>query len=241
MAPTLVATARVTDQRRVLLVEDDADLRSMLAVLLADDGLSVDPHATGEAALSGFDASDPDLAIVDLRLPGMSGFDVIRSIRERSDVPVIILTAQTASSDVVAGLDAGADDYVTKPFVVPELLARVHANLRRSATVPDELADLSIGDLVVRPRSAEVFVGGRSVDLTRTELRVLIALAAAHGDVVSREHLLSTVWRYDYLGDSRMVDAHIRRLRLKVEDDPAEPRRLLTVRGAGYRLVDPTG
>jgi DNA-binding response OmpR family regulator len=226
-----------TDARRIVLIEDDESLRSTLLLLLADEGYQVEGHRTGEEALARLDLWDPDLALVDLRLPGMSGFDVVAAIRARSDLPIIIVTAQTDSSDVVSGLEAGADDYITKPFVIEELLARVRAALRRLPTDPDEPDGLTVGDLVVSPRSGEASVGGESVQLTRTELRLLAALAAADGEIVSREQLLARVWHYDYLGDSRMVDAHVHRLRLKIETDPADPRRLRTVRGLGYRLV----
>ncbi len=232
-------TADSLDRRCILLIEDDPALRSTLTLLLEDHGLAVEGHEAGEGALARFDLVDPDLAIVDLRLPGMHGLDVVRAIRQRSDIAVIIVTAQSSSQDVVEGLDAGADDYVTKPFVVDELLARIRANIRRSAGDPEELHDVVVGDLQIRPRTAEVEIGGRPVQVTRTELRLLNVLALAGGEVVSREQLLNRVWHYDYLGDSRMVDAHIRRLRLKIEDDPAHPAMLLTVRGLGYRLVDP--
>jgi DNA-binding response OmpR family regulator len=225
------------DTRRLMLIEDDVGLRTTLAQILRDEGLEVAPHTSGEEALEHFDDHDPDLAIVDVRLPGMSGFDVVGAIRARSDIPIIILTAQTDRADVVAGLEAGADDYMTKPFVVDELLARIRANLRRFPQGPAESGVLRCGDLVVSPATAEVTVAGRAVPLTRTELRVLAVLAEADGAVVSREQLLARVWHYDYLGDSRMVDAHVRRLRLKIERDPADPRRLVTVRGSGYRLV----
>jgi DNA-binding response OmpR family regulator len=225
--------------RRVLLVEDDEHLRTTLAMLLEDAGVVTSGFAMGEPALAAFDEVDPDLAIVDLRLPGMGGVEVVRAIRQRSDVAVMILTAQAGSADVVAGLDAGADDYVTKPFVVDELLARVRAHLRRSSTGSSQSSrggEVAHGPLQIRPATAEVLLEGAIVPVTRTELKLLLALARAGGGVMSKEEILREVWRYDYLGDSRMVDAHVRRLRLKIEQDPAHPRLLLTVRGLGYRL-----
>jgi two-component system, OmpR family, response regulator MtrA len=221
----------------VLLIEDDADLRALLTVLLEDEGHQVEGHSTGEAALARLDVVDPDIVVVDVGLPGMSGFDVVAAVRQRSDIAVLILTARTDSADVVTGLEAGADDYVTKPFVVDELMARIKAHMRRTPTSDDGSADVVVGDLRIRPRTGEVRLADEPLHLTRTELRVLQALAAADGDIVSREQLLARVWNYDYLGDSRMVDAQIRRIRLKIEADPAAPQMLLTVRGAGYRLV----
>jgi DNA-binding response OmpR family regulator len=221
----------------VLVVEDDPDVRAMLGLLLRDDGCVTTEVGDGESALAQFDAADPDAALVDLRLPGMSGFDVVQALRARSDIPIIVVTAQTDSEDVVRALDGGADDYVTKPFDPQILLARVRACLRRTPGRPGAQRELRIGDLRIRPNTAEVEVRGEPVAVTRTELGVLVALAEAGGGVMSREELLAEVWRYDYLGDSRMVDAHVRRLRLKLERDPAEPEILLTVRGLGYRLA----
>jgi len=224
-------------RRTVLLIEDDHDLRSTLSMILDDEGMAVEGHSTGEAALARMDVLDPDVVLVDLGLPGMDGFDVVAAVRERSDIPVVILTARADSSDVVAGLEAGADDYVTKPFVVGELVARLRAHLRRAPSGPDPTSDVHVGDLRLSPRRGEATVRDAAVHLTKTELRVLLTLAAAEGDVVSREQLLARVWRYDYLGDSRMVDAQIRRIRLKIEADPADPQMLVTVRGVGYRLL----
>ena len=237
-------SARADRQRSVLLIEDDADLRTTLEIILRDEGLSVEGHSTGEAALARLDAFDPDIVLVDIGLPGLSGFDVVAAVRERSAIPVVVLTARAGSSDVVAGLESGADDYVTKPFVVDELVARVRAHLRRAPLRVDEIDDTDkvvFGELALHPRRGVAIVRGALVHLTRTELRVLLALTAANGDVVSREQLLARVWQYDYLGDSRMVDAQIRRIRLKIETDPAAPTMLVTVRGAGYRLVGAAG
>lgn len=222
---------------RVLLVEDDADVRRMIGLLLGDEGCEVFGVVSGEEALEVLDRVDPDAALVDVRLPGMDGIEVVRAVRARSDVPIVVVTAQSDSADVVAGLDAGADDYVTKPFDPDVLLARLRAVLRRVGPVSDEADEHAIGSLVIRPQEAEVFVRGEKVVLTKTELRLLVTLAEADGAVLSRQELLERVWRYDYLGDSRMVDAHVRRLRLKIEEEPAEPRMLVTVRGLGYRLV----
>jgi DNA-binding response OmpR family regulator len=228
------------ERSRILIVEDDVSLRTMLETILDDEGFEVEGHSSGEVALERLDSLDPDLIVADVGLPGMDGFDLVRAVRERSTVAVVMLTARTDSADVVAGLGAGADDYVVKPFVVEELLARIRANLRRAPGGPEPLGVISVGELRVDPRTGEVSVRGEPVHLTRTELRVLMVLAAADGAIVSREQLLARVWRYDYLGDSRMVDAQIRRLRLKIERDPAAPEILLTVRGAGYRVVAPS-
>ncbi len=166
----------------------------------------------------------------------MHGLEVCRRIRQSSDVPIIIVTAQVDSHDVVAGLEAGADDYVTKPFVGKELAARIRAALRRAMPLPSA-ADVHVfDDIEVRPREGIVRRGGETVHLTKTEFRLLCEFTQNEGLVLSREQLLANVWGYDYLGDSRLVDAHVRRLRMKIEDDPANPRWLRTVRGLGYRL-----
>ncbi len=222
------------ERSRILLVEDDPALRNMLETILDDEGFECEGLSSGESALERLDSFDPDLVVADVGLPGMDGFDLVRAVRERSAVAVVMLTARADSADVVTGLEAGSDDYVVKPFVVEELMARIRANLRR-APGGEQADTISQGDLHVEPRSGVVTVRGDRVLLTRTELRVLVALLSAAGDVVSREQLLARVWRYDYLGDSRMVDAQIRRLRLKIEVDPSRPRIIETVRGVGYR------
>ena len=177
--------------------------------------------------------------LLDLRLPDMSGFDVCRSLRATSIVPIIIITAQTDTHDLVAGLEAGADDYITKPVVPKELAARIRALLRRVQLVETSSAPrpARFGDIELRRDQGIVLKGGRELSLTKTEFRLLCEFADHAGAVLSREQLLERVWGYDYLGDSRLVDAHVRRLRVKVEDHPDDPRLIVTVRGIGYRLL----
>jgi DNA-binding response OmpR family regulator len=223
----------------ILLVEDDARIRSALAMALEDEGYEVRGVETGEEGLSSFRAQRPDLVLLDVLLPGMSGLDTCRAIRHDSDVPIVMVTARTDSHDIVAGLEAGADDYVTKPFVVKELVARMRALLRRVHAGGDQSDHLVFGDLEVLPPAGLVRLGGTEVTLTKTEFHLLCELAQNAGIVLSREQLLERVWGYDYLGDGRLVDAHIRRLRTKVERDPSEPELILTVRGLGYRMRRP--
>ena len=224
----------------VLVVEDDAHIRDLIALHLGLEGLECTLVGDGREALGRLETTRVDLVVLDLMLPGVDGLTVCKAMRRtgaNTDTPVLMLTARDGIADKVLGLKTGADDYMTKPFVIDELLARVRANLRRTPPGPDEGRVLTVGDLVVSPLSGEVSIDGRPVHVTRTELRLLAVLAGARGDIVSREQLLMRVWHYDYLGDSRMVDAHVHRLRLKIEQDPAEPQRLLTIRGTGYRLV----
>ena len=225
---------------RLLVIEDEAPVRQMLRLLLEDEGFRVLEAEDGESGLARFAADSPDLVLVDLRLPGVHGFEVCRTIRQTSDVPIIVLTAQVDSHDVVAGLEAGADDYVTKPFVAKELAARIRAALRRATVNTDDgRASYVFGDLEIRPAAGEVRKAGVLLHLTKTEFRLLCEFAHNTGIVLSREQLLERVWGYDYLGDSRLVDAHVRRLRTKIEDDPANPRLLRTMRGLGYRMTAP--
>jgi DNA-binding response OmpR family regulator len=183
-------------------------------------------------------AERPDVVLLDLMLPDADGFSVCRRIRHDSDVPVIIVTARTDSHDVVAGLEAGADDYVTKPLVAKELSARIRALLRRLEPLnAHDLPVFRAGDLEIRIDEGVVLRDGRPLSLTRTEFRLLVELARASGAARTREELLERVWGYGYFGDSRLVDVHVRRLRTKVERDPASPRLVVTARGLGYRLV----
>ena len=218
---------------RLLLVEDDPVVREAMAFAMRDEGYDVEEVGDGEAALAAFDDRTVDLVLLDLRLPGISGFDVCRELRERSVVPVIMVTAQDDTHDLVAGLEAGADDYVTKPIEPKALAARVRMHQRPTPPV------VAIGDLELREPEAVVVRDGADVGLTRTEFRLFCELAHHLGQVLSREQLLERVWGYDYFGDSRLVDAHIHRLRIKIEETPDRPVHLVTVRGLGYKLVDP--
>jgi DNA-binding response OmpR family regulator len=222
----------------LLLVDDEPRIRRVLRLALEDEGYEVAEAANGYDALAALRRIQPDVVLLDLMLPDRDGFTVCREIRRSSDVPVIMVTARTDSHDVVAGLEAGADDYVTKPLVAKELSARIRALLRRvepaNARQP---ALIEVGDLRIDLPGAEVTRNGETLPLTRTEFKLLAELAGAEGKVLSREQLLSKVWGYGYFGDSRIVDVHIRRLRLKIEHDPASPKHLVTARGLGYRLV----
>jgi DNA-binding response OmpR family regulator len=222
----------------LLLVDDEPRIRRVLRLALEDEGYQVQEAANGYDALAALRREPPDVVLLDLMLPDRDGFTVCREIRRASDVPVIMVTARTDSHDVVAGLEAGADDYVTKPLVAKELSARIRALLRRVEPANSRQAELvEIGDLRIDVPAAEVTRDGETLPLTRTEFKLLAELAGAEGKVLSREQLLSKVWGYGYFGDSRIVDVHVRRLRLKIERDPASPKHLVTARGLGYRLV----
>jgi DNA-binding response OmpR family regulator len=223
---------------RLLFIEDDDQIRLALRLALEDEGYGVEEAADGRSGLAAFDRDEPDLVLIDLRLPDIQGFDVARTIRSKSIVPIIIVTAQTDTYDLVAGLEAGADDYVTKPVVPKELAARIRALLRRvqlhETSAPRPAA--VFGDLELRREQGVVLKRGEDVPLTKTEFLLLCEFADHAGMVLSRDQLLERVWGYDYLGDSRLVDAHIRRLRVKIEDHPDDPRLVVTVRGIGYKL-----
>ena len=223
----------------LLFIEDDDAIRLALSLALEDEGYDVRQAADGRSGLDAFRERAPDLVLLDLRLPDLSGFDVCREIRGESIVPIIIITAQTDTHDMVAGLEAGADDYVTKPVVPKQLAARIRALLRRvalqeSTTVPRATR---FGDIELRREQGIVLKHDVELNLTKTEFRLLCEFADHAGSVLSRDQLLERVWGYEYLGDSRLVDAHVRRLRVKVEDTPDDPRLIVTVRGIGYRLI----
>ncbi|MFI8927031.1 response regulator [Streptomyces sp. NPDC053474] len=223
----------------VLLIEDDASVRDGMELVLRRHGYEVSAAATGEAALALLDGPGGeavDIAVLDLMLPGLDGFEVCRRVRARAShptLPVIMLTARGDDTDVVRGLEAGADDYVVKPVTAPVLEARIRAALRRATPVP---ARDTYAGLVVDRAGLTVTKGGTPLALPPTELRLLLELSASPGQVFSREQLLRSVWDHDFLGDSRIVDAAVGRLRAKIEDVASRPRYVQTVRGFGYRF-----
>ena len=218
----------------VLLVEDDPAARQGLELALRRLGYEVRPAETGEAALDGMGEDAVDVVVLDVMLPGVDGFEVCRRLRRDNDVPVIMLTARGDDFDIVVGLEAGADDYVPKPVEPRVLDARIRAVLRRMARAGSPAE--TYGELVIDRGSLVVRRSGREVSLTPTELRLLLVLSGSPRQVFSREQLLDLVWEQDYLGDSRLVDACVQRLRAKIETDTSEPRYIQTVRGFGYRF-----
>lgn len=224
--------------RSIMVVEDDPAIRMVLTAHLQDEGHSVIECVTGEQALVQLVDTKPDAILVDLRLPGINGLDLVRSVRAKSEVPIIIVTAQTDSHDVVAGMEAGADDYVTKPFVAKELMARIRRQLRRGEPKSSASAILRCGPLELRPAIGQATLDSKVLSLSRIEFDVLAELMSARGRVLSRDELLREVWGYGSMGDGRIVDSLIYRLRGKIEVDAANPKLLLTVRGFGYRMDD---
>lgn len=225
----------------LLFIEDDGAIRQALRMALEDEGYEVREAADGVSGLAIFAAQPPDLVLLDLRLPDISGFEVCRTLRQHSIVPIIMVTAQTDTHDLVAGLEAGADDYVTKPVVAKELAARIRAALRRTQLIGNVAGAhahvMRVADIEINRDLSVVTKGGVELRLTKTEYHLLCEFADHPNMVLSRDQLLERVWGYEYLGDSRLVDAHIRRLRVKIEDHPDEPKIIVTVRGLGYRLL----
>ncbi|MCA1657576.1 MAG: response regulator transcription factor, partial [Actinobacteria bacterium] len=218
---------------RVLVVDDDAALAEMLGIVLRSEGFSAAHVADGERALGAFREFKPDIVLLDLMLPGMSGLDVCRAIRAESGVPIVMLTAKSDTIDIVLGLESGADDYVVKPFKPKELVARVRARLRRvDDGVPEEL---SVGDVNIDVPGHQVMRDGCRIALTPLEFDLLVALARKPRQVFTREVLLEQVWGYRHAADTRLVNVHVQRLRAKVERDPEHPEVVLTVRGVGYK------
>lgn len=221
----------------VLIVEDDDRIRASLRLALEDNGYRPMEAADGETALELMDGGSPDVVLLDLMLPGIDGYETCRRIRRTSDVPILIVSARVDSHDVVEGLEAGADDYIRKPFDVPELTARLRALRRRLRPATDDDEDeLRAAGITLSADRGEVRIDGRELHLTKTEFRLLHEFMRHPGRVFSREMLLERVWEYGYFGDPRIVDVHIGRLRAKIEADTADPKRLVTVRGFGYKL-----
>lgn len=224
----------------LLFIEDDDAIRLALSMALEDEGYEVVQAPDGQSGLARFAEREPDLVLLDLRLPDVSGFDVCRQLRASSVVPIIIVTAQTDTHDLVAGLEAGADDYVTKPVVPKELAARIRAALRRVQLHESSAVSSAVtrfGDIELRRDLGLVFKAGVEINLTKTEYRLICEFADHANMVLSRDQLLERVWGYEYLGDSRLVDAHVRRLRVKIEEHPDDPHLIVTARGIGYRLL----
>ena len=228
---------------RILLVEDDPSIREVTALGLTAAGFGVSTAADGAEGVERWRAEQPDLVLLDVMLPRLDGLEVLRAIRREATTPVVMLTARADTIDVVVGLESGADDYVRKPFEMPELVARVRAALRRhqAAAGADGTTVIPLGPLRIDTAGRTVSRDGSDVALTRTEFDLLAELAQHPGQVFTRETLLDRVWGYDYLGDSRLVDVAVGRLRAKVEADPAMPALVLTVRGAGYKAARPGG
>jgi two-component system response regulator MtrA len=229
-----------TVDERLLLIEDDASIREIVSIGLKAAGFRVVTAVDGQQGLASARSGGFDAVILDVMLPSLDGFEVCREIRKFSRIPVVMLTARTDLIDVVVGLESGADDYVKKPFELPELTARLRAVLRRAAAPAGEDSLIAVGRLEIDPAGFTVRRDGAELTLTATEFRLLLELAKRPGQVFTRELLLQRVWDYEYLGESHLVDVAIQRLRAKVEDDPSHPVLIQTVRGVGYRL-DRTG
>jgi len=221
----------------IMVVDDDQDLAEMLGIVLTGAGYEVDLVSRGDEVMPVLEAQTPDLILLDVMLPGLNGVEVCKLIREKSMVPIVMLSAKGDKQDVVAGLEAGADDYMVKPFDPSELVARMKVRLRRSTT--DTSTDLQIGNIKIDQIEHSIIRDGHAIALTRLEFDLLVALAKEPGRVFSREALLSEVWGYRPATDTRLVNVHIQRLRSKVEIDPENPRIILTVRGVGYKAGVP--
>lgn len=229
--------------KKVLVVDDEKPISDIIKFNLEKEGYEPIVAYDGEEALEKVEAESPDLIILDLMLPKIDGLEVAKRVRAKHSTPIIMVTAKDSELDKVLGLELGADDYVTKPFSNRELVARVKANLRRQeavATAADNRkADIKVGDLTIHPDAYTVTKRGENINLTHREFELLHYLARHLGQVINREHLLQTVWGYDYFGDVRTVDVTVRRLREKIEDNPSHPEWLVTRRGVGYYLANP--
>ena len=235
--------AQVSAGVRVLVVDDEPSYREGLQVALGAEGFAVDVAADGEEALAMFEALEPEIVLLDVMLPRLSGIDVCRRIRSLADTPVIMVSARREEIDTVVGLEVGADDYVAKPYRVRELVARMRTVMRRGRTRPvnthDGAATLRIGGVTVNRDRHEVTIGGRLERLPLKEFEVLALLMENTGFVVTRQTLIDRVWGFDYVGNTKTLDVHIKRLRSRIERDPADPERIVTIRGLGYKYVAP--
>lgn len=232
--------------KKILVVDDEKPISDIIKFNLTKEGFEVDTAYDGEEAVKKVNEIDPDLMILDLMLPKKDGLEVAREVRQTHDMPIIMVTAKDTEIDKVLGLEMGADDYVTKPFSNRELVARVKANLRRRDIVQkqadeseNENKNITIGNLVIMPDAYIVEKDGQKIELTHREFELLHYLASHMGQVMTREHLLQTAWGYDYFGDVRTVDVTVHRLREKIEDNPIQPKILVTRRGVGYYVKDP--
>lgn len=221
----------------ILIIEDEESIRESLAFLLDREGFSVESADNGQLGIEKFESGAADLILLDLMLPEMSGTDICRHIRSKSNVPIIMLTAKDSEIDKVVGLELGADDYVTKPFSTPELIARIKAVLRgRSGSVPQDVEGIKIGRVQLDDDRHEVRVGGKIVPMPLKEFELLQYLMENAGFVVSRSQIMDRIWGRTYVGDGKTLDVHIKRVREKIEEDPSHPKLLTTIRGLGYRF-----
>ncbi|MEG9225277.1 MtrAB system response regulator MtrA [Aeromicrobium sp. Sec7.5] len=227
---------RRTHHDRVLIVDDDASLAEMLSIVLEGEGLTTAVCRSGDKVLAALGSFRPDVVLLDLMLPGVDGMEVCRRIRDSSNVPIVMLTARSDTDDVVAGLAAGADDYIVKPFKNSELVARIRARLRRTDQI---LEPLVFGDIVLDPSGHTVERAGQPLDLTPLEFDLLACLLGTPEQVFTREVLLQKVWGYHHPGDTKLVNVHMTRLRSKIEDDAENPSIIRTVRGVGYQAIAP--
>jgi two-component system response regulator MtrA len=219
--------------QRILVIEDDQSIAEIVGILLRAEGFEVSYCADGNQAINAFQVVNPDLVLLDLMLPGRDGIEICRAIRESSGIPIVMLTARSDTSDVVTGLEAGADDYVVKPIKNEELIARIRARLRNIEA--PSVNEISVGDLVIDVAGHGVKRGDRNISLTVLEFKLLVTLAKRPWQVFSREALLEEVWEYQHAADTRLVNVHVQRLRAKIEIDPEHPEIVVTVRGVGYK------
>lgn len=232
-------------EKKILVVDDEKPIADILQFNLKKEGFEVYCAYDGNEAINMVDEVQPDIILLDIMLPLLDGMEVCREVRKKYDMPIIMLTAKDSEIDKVLGLELGADDYVTKPFSTRELIARVKANLRRhqslsgQANLEEDTNEIEVGSLVIHPEAYIVSKRGETIELTHREFELLHYLANHIGQVMTREHLLQTVWGYDYYGDVRTVDVTVRRLREKIEDNPSHPTWIVTRRGVGYYLRNP--